>query len=335
MSAREFLMVVKESAWETPKATPTAWTTATTYGLANFDLAYVRLADGNAFAMRPRPVIVETPYGGGMAIPAYAVSDKQEVKGKLRIKLCIGQAPLFLSWAGVLVSGGTSPWTTSVANGDLPSCSVYHAITDETGTVHRKVYLGVKVDAWTLTVSEASTEAILDLDLSAGVVQGNQFDSSTDPTSGTFPAPADNNFPIDPYVFLHAGGSNFVTFGGSVRTQFTDLTISSQNHLTRAYFANRYIQTLNFRGRRTTVAMKNLYGSAAATDRTHYEAVASETCSVELNNGTHGFTVNFNAQNIFNPFEDDLPLGELYFQSATSLNLYDPSAGSDFTLTIA
>src|SRR5258708_26036051 len=30
--------------------------------------------------------------------------------------------------------------------------------------------------------------------------QGNQFDSSADPTSTVFPAPADNEFPIDPYV---------------------------------------------------------------------------------------------------------------------------------------
>ena len=37
----------------------------------------------------------------------------------------------------------------------------------------------------------------------------------------------------------------------------------------------------------------------------------------------------------FTPFEDDLPLNDLYMQSSTENNLWDPSVGSDFTLTIA
>jgi hypothetical protein len=331
--AREFLAVVKESAFKTAKATPVVWTQATTYGLSNFDMAYVRLADGNAFTMRSRPIKVETPYGGGIATPAYSVSDKQEIKGKLRLKLCVGQAPLFLSWAGVLISGGTSPWTTTEPNGDLPSCTIYHAKTHFDGTVKRTQYSGVKVDGYSLTVSEASTEATLDLDLSAAYQAGNQFDASSDPTATTFPAPADNYFPIDPYVFLHGGGTNYVTFGGSVRTQFTDLTVASQNTLARRYFANRYIQMLRFMGRRTTVAMKNLYTSEA--DRTAYEGLAAGACSIQLNNGTHGFTFNFNANNILDPVEDDLPLNDLYMLSETSINQWDATAGSDYTITIA
>jgi hypothetical protein len=333
---REFLMIVEESAYKTPVTTPTVWTTATTYGLANAQAYYVRLDGGNAFTMRPRPVQVAIPYGGGVAIDAFRVSDKAEVKGQLNIKLCVGQAPFLLSWAGQRINAGqTAPWVTTEVPGDLASCSIYHAIARPDGTVKRRVYLGCKVDSWNLAVSEDSTVSTLQLGISGSTPQGNQFDSSTDPTSGTFPTPADNNFPIDPYVFLHMGGTSFVTYGGAVRTQFTEMTITSANTLARRFYANRYIQLLRFMGRKTTVATKLQYPAAAQDDRTIYEGTLSETCSIELGNGTHSVTMGLNAQNVLNPLEDDLALADIYFQSSTSNNQYDATAGSDFTLTFA
>jgi hypothetical protein len=333
---REYLMVVQESAYKTPVNTPTIWTTATSYGLTNFGGAYARLDGGNGFTMRPRPAgIVTVPYGGGFDVPAYMTSDKQECKGQLNLILTVGQAPFWLSWAFARInSGQTSPWTTTQLAGDLASCAVYHAITRPDGSIKRRVYLGTKVDSATLSVSEGSTLCRLQLNLTASTPQGNQFDASSDPTAGVFPAPADNNFPVDPYVFIHGGGSNYITYGGAVRTQFTELTLTTTNELARRFYANRYIQTLNLVGRKTTVATKLLYPLAAQDDRTNYEGLTSESCSIELNNGTHGFTFGLNAQNVLTPFEDDLPLNDLYMQSSTENNLWDPSAGSDFTLTI-
>ncbi len=330
--AREFLMVVQESAFKTPVTTPTIWTTATVYGLTNFQGAYVRLADGNAFTMRSRPIRVTTPYGGGVAIAAYDVADKQQIHGRLRIKLTVGQAPFWLAWAMTRVGSGT-PWTTTEPVGDLASCTIYHAKQHADGTYKRTGYFGTKVASWSLSVSEASTEAVLELDLIAAYQEGNQFDSSTDPTAIIFPAPADNNMPIDPYVFLHGGGTNFVTFGGTVRTQFTELAMASQNVLASRYFANRYLSMIRFMGRASTVKIKNLY--VDDTDRTHYEGLATGTCSIEMNNGTHGFTINYNSTNILDPLEDDLPLADLYMESITSNNRWDATAGSDFTLAVA
>jgi hypothetical protein len=332
-SPREFLMIVEESAFKTPVVTPTTWNTATSYGLANAAAYYIRLDGGNAFTMRPRPVQVEVPYGGGLAIGAYRVSDKAEVKGQLNVKLCVGQAPFLLSWAGQRINAGqTAPWVTTEPVGDLASCSIYHGITRPDGSIKRRVYLGCKVDSWGLSVSEDSTVSTLSLQISGSTPQGNQFDASSDPTAGTFPAPADNNFPIDPYVFLHLGGSSFVTFGGAVRTQFTEMNINVANVLARRFYANRYIQLLRFMGRKTTVATKLQYPLAAQDDRTNYEGSLSETCSIELGNGTHTVTMNLNGQNVFSPLEDDLALSDIYFQSSTENNLYDASAGSDFTL---
>ena len=54
-----------------------------------------------------------------------------------------------------------------------------------------------------------------------------------------------------------------------------------------------------------------------------------------MNNGTHGFTIGMQAQNAITPFEDNLELNDVYMQTSTSNNMWDPSAGKDLALTIA
>ena len=331
---REFLMVVEESAYKTPVASPVVWTTSSTYGLSNASAYYTRLDGDNSFDVRPVPAgTVTVMYGGGKATPAYMISDKQELKGKLVLKLTVGQAPFWLSWAGVFMSGGTAPWTSTEPTGDLASCAIYHAITRPDGSIKRRVYLGCKVSSWSLVVTEASTVATLTLNIVGSTPQGNQFDSSTDPTAGTFPSPADADLPVDPFVFLHAGGSSYFTYAGAVRTQMTDLTITGTNVLATRWYANRYIPALHCFGRTSTLATKLLYPLAAQDDRTIFEGLTAETCSVELNNGTHGVTIGMNAQNVLSPFNDELPMNDLFFQSSTSNNLWDPSAGTDLGFT--
>src|ERR1700751_1661300 len=99
--AREFLLIVQESTYLTPVATPVVWTTTLPYNTAT--ACYIRLDEGNAFAMRPRPQEVEIPYGGGLAIGAYRVADKLECRGNLRCKLTAGIAPFLLGWASTRV----------------------------------------------------------------------------------------------------------------------------------------------------------------------------------------------------------------------------------------
>jgi hypothetical protein len=334
MAAREWLYVVEESAYLTPAATPTAWTISTTYGLTNASGYYVRLDGSNAFTMRPKPIQVTVPYGGGLATPAYVVYDKLECKGSLTMELSVSQAPFFLSWAGVRVSGGTAPWTTTEPTGDLASCAVYHAITQSDGTIKRRVYLGTKVSSWTLAVSEDSTICKLTLQLVASTPQGNTIDSSSDPSTTPFPNPADNNLPVDPFVFINAGGSNYITYGGTVRTQFSELTINVQNMLATKYFAHSFLQLARFVGRTTTVQSKLLY-APSPDDRTHFETTSSQSVSIKLNNGTHGFVMDLKAQNVFSNLDDDLQLNDVYMQSSTSNNLYDTSAGTDFSLAFS
>jgi hypothetical protein len=63
--AREFLLLVQESAFKTPVTTPVVWPTASANAF------YIRLDGANVFTMRPRPVMVAVPYGGGLATDAF------------------------------------------------------------------------------------------------------------------------------------------------------------------------------------------------------------------------------------------------------------------------
>lgn len=327
--AREFVMIVQESAYKTPIGSPTVWTTALTYNTET--AAYIRLDEGNAFTMRPRPQMVTIPYGGGVAIDAFRVSDKIECKGNLRCKLYAGLAPFLINWASERInSGQTLPWPTTEPPGDLASCSIYHAIQRSDGTFKRRVYLGCKVDSWSIDCSMDSTVATLNLGISGSTPQGNQFDSSSDPSNITFPAPADNNFAIDPYVWIHTAG--VVSIGGSTRNAITMAALSCQNVLARSYYNSRFIQLMRLLGRKTHLGVKLLY-APTPDDRTAYEGLTAQAVSIEFNSGVRTMTLALEAQNIFEPFEDDLPLPDLYWQASTLNNQWDPASGTDLAFT--
>ena len=329
--SREFLMLVQESAYKTPVTTPVVWPTTSANAF------YIRLDGANTFTMRPRPMMVTVPYGGGVAIDAFRVSDKIECKGKLQTKLYAGPLSQFLlQWAAQTINTAqTSPWVTTEPAGDLASVACYHAIQRSDGSIKRRVYLGTKVDGWDISVSEDGTIATLSLDLSASTPQGNQFDSSTDPTAITFPAPTDAQLPgpatanTGPYVFVHASGG--LTIGTS-RSTFQSVTISSKNQVARRFWANRFVNLMRFVGRSTTLQAVNFY-AASPDDRTSYEGLTTETTSFALSNGTHSATINMNAASVITTFEDQLPLNDLYTQTMTVTNQWDPTAGSDLSLS--
>ncbi len=325
--SREFLLLVQESAYKTPVTSPVYWPTASANAF------YIRLDGANVFTMRPRPVMVAVPYGGGVAIDAFRVSDKIECKGRLATKLYAGPLSAFLlSWAGQQInSGQTSPWTTTEPAGDLASVACYHAIMRSDGTYKKRVYLGCKVDGWDVDVSEDGTIATLSMDLSASTPQGNQFDSSVDPTT-LCPAPTDSQLPAGgttgPYLFTHTSGG--LTIGTS-RTQFQSLKLSSRNVLARRFWANRFVNLMRFVGRSTTLEAVNFYVSSP-DDRTAYEGLTTETTTLVLSNTSHSITATLNAASVITSFEDQLPLNDLYTQTMTVTNQWDPTAGSDFTL---
>jgi hypothetical protein len=341
--SREFLMIVAETTFKTPEVTPVVYptTSPTAY--------YVRLDGANAFSMRPQPVMVTVPYGGGVAIDAFRVADKLECKGRLVTKLYAGNATaiglggFLLNWATTPInSGRTAPWVTDAGGepvGDLASIAIYHAITRSDGTIKRRVYLGCKCDGYDLDVSEDGTIATLSLDITGSTPQGNQWDSSTDPTAGTFPAESDSQLPTNPYLFTHCSGGLTI---GTARTQFQSVKLSVKNVLARRFWANRFAQLLRYVGRSVTLEAQNYY-VPTPDDRTGYEGIlgfattggyTGTTVTFELNNSVHTVIYDFKTNSVITTLADNLPLNDLYTQTMTVTSQWDTAAATDLTLAL-
>jgi hypothetical protein len=317
MAAREFLFIVVESAYKVAKTTPVAGT----------DSIYIRLDGGNGFAMRPKPIQTAVPYGGGVAINAFTVSDQIECTGQLQTKLYASQAKLLLDWATTRInSGQTAPWTTTEPVGDLASCSVYHAIMRSDGTYKRRLYKGVKVEGGSVEISRDGKIATLSLNLRASTPEGNAFDSSTDPTSTVFPAPAETAYPTDPYLFIHSAG-NFTL--DTSRTQFSSFKFNFTNKMDPQWFENRFLNIHRFLGRDSTLEA-SLYYKPTPDDRASFEGLTNHTVSLALNNGTKTTTFTFNSKVVIQDLDDDLPLDKVYMQKLVLATYFDPAATEDF-----
>jgi len=365
--AREFLFFQLESAYKTPASCTAAevWTTTGSgtsgAGVAGFVGFYGRLDGGNGFTMRPRPVPVTVPYGGGLAVPAFTVSDKYVCEGRYSTKLYAGPFSQFLlSWAaqqvntgGYVGPAGTSTgWSTTEIPGNMASVSVYHAIQLSTGSYKTRVYRGVKVKSWNLAISQDSQVGTLSLDLTGSVAQGNQFDSSTDPTlltagsaptytagppaSSSFAYPATNNLPINPFLFINtsntggSGSAGYLEIGSgalTARTTFQSVTLSCTNKLMTRFWANRFAQFSQFCGRDLTLSAENFY-SNSPDDRTSYEGLTGQSISFSIANGSHSASFVMNTNNIITTIEDSLPLDDIYTQTLTATSQWDPAFSS-------
>jgi hypothetical protein len=240
--AREFALFVLESAYKTPVSptSSTIWTQTGAGGTGTaviapagsstgFNAFYPRLDGSDSLTIRARPVMVTIPYGGGVNIPVATVSDKFVCKGRYSTKLWAGPFSQFLlQWASQPINssnyvggaGVTTGWAHSDAPGNLPSVSILHGIQrPQDGTYKCQHYTGVKVDSWTLTMSEDSQIGTFSMDLTCGTASGNPYDGSVDPvvslspgsapvfgsgsTATTWGPPGTGNLPINPYLFVN------------------------------------------------------------------------------------------------------------------------------------
>lgn len=324
MAAREYLQIVTESAYGVPKASPVLGT----------DYLVIRLDEGNAFTMRPKPKQVVVNYGGGFATGAIMVAAETEVKGSLKTKMCYSQASLLMGWMAARINAGqTSPWTTTEIAGDLASMSVYHAIQRSDGTYKKKWYPGVKVDKWKADTSREAQVVTLSLDLIAQKVNGNTYDASSDPTT-LFPVPAETDYPLDLMLFQHTSGNLKIANAGTARVGYDSLSIEVDNKLDGKSYESRWLQLLRFLGRESKLMAKLLL-KTTPDDRAAYEAITTQATSVKFDNGTHSLIVDFKGQNYLTGVDDELPLDKLYEQGLQLVNLFDQSAATDVGYTYA
>jgi hypothetical protein len=323
-NAREYLLVVRESALNTPVASPVLGT----------DMLYIRLADGNSFKMRAKPVIQKVMYGGGFAVQAEAISDHYAVEGTLDTLLYPTQAQLLLDWSTTRINAGqTLPWVTTEPPGDLASCTIYHAIKQSTGAYNLKQFSGVKVSSAKIDVSRDATVAKLSLGLIGSKQVG--FGTETgDPTSTPFPAPAETNYPTGPYTFAMTAGQ--LSLGGSTRAGYLNLGIDIKNVIDGEWFETSYRQVIQFLGRESTLQSKLFY-RPTPNDGISFELLTALAASVTFQNGVTGqnLTINFNGQNTITDLPYDLPLDKVYTIDMTLGNRFDTSAPGDIVFSLA
>lgn len=322
-TAREFLLIVQESALGTPVASPVIGTNS----------IFIRLVDGNAFSMVAEPVQMEIAYGGGLAKTSEIVSDHYQLQGTLKTVLYASQAQFLLNWAAQEINTAqTVPWTTTELPADLVSCSIYHAIRMNDGTFLKKVYSGAKVSSWQIQVSRQSTYATISIGITA-CTQTGIGTLSGDPTT-LLPTPTETQMPLGPYTFAQTAGG--LTVGGVARTQYGALTIAVQNALDGQWFESAGLSILNYHGRKSKLNA-DLYLKVTPDDRSAYEASTAGAASVVFTNGVTGqnLTLQFNGQNKITKLPYDLPLNTAFLQKLELTNVFDQSAAQDISFSFA
>lgn len=325
MAAREFLWLVVESAYGVTKTSPVAGT----------DSIFIRLSGSNSFSMRPKQMAVKIAHGGGTATNSQRIADWFELKGSLTTELYVAQAPILLPWLITPINAGrTLPWTTTDASalsppGDLASVSIYHAITRPDGTIKRKKYLGCKAKGFSVTGGRDKQIFTLKVDIQAILAQGNVIDSSSDPTSGAFAAPADSAYPINPYVWSNVGAAGLSI--ASARATVSSFELSVKNKMYAQAYTGKFIQRCNFLGRESTMKSRLLL-LASPDDRAVYEANTAQTVTTTLTNGANTCAFAFNANNFADDVADQLDIDKTYEQELTLDNNYDPAASADLSV---
>ena len=316
----EFLRIIKESAYGTQKGS-----------LSAGDSAYVRLTENNAFAMRPVPTMRKVAMGNGFATQAYTVADQYVCEGALQLILCGSQAELLLNWGLSRINSlQTTPWTTSEQACDLASCAVYHGILRDDGTIKRTRYKGVKVHSVRIASAASNGLVMLTLGLRAQKFDGNAIDSTSDPDATAFPAPADTDFPTDPFLHRHLT----MTVASSAVTYCNSIELNVTNTMSINYANSAFLKFDRLRGRQST-ANGNFIYTASPNWRSDFTAITARAASFAWANGTNTVTIDYNANNIVGALTDNLVAGQVYEQNVTWENQWDTSASEDISFTFA
>lgn len=323
---REYLMIVPEKQprcpWHSGVTTPDSYMAAqTSAGLTQFDYTtpvdqtggsvtnclFIRIDGGNAFKMRPKPVTQDIFMGGGLATIGQTVSGRTEIVGTLQTKLYYSQIPLLLGWACTPInSARTLPWTSiapatgglgGAVIGDLPTCTLYHAIKRADGSYRCRGYFGTKVMGGTLSCNQNDQIATLSLNLQAMEAMGDgnlwptnsgtllvstggsalvwgtdptQVDAATLNDASKIPDPGSHAFPFDPVLFSHSKGlmqlyPSSDTPSPAYRTEYSSFSLNFGNKVDARSFENRWVTRMLLCGRQATLNATLLYKPPGAS----------------------------------------------------------------------
>lgn len=321
MSTREALYIVAESAYGTPKASPVKGT----------DAWYFNLPESDSFQGLMSPQTQVIPYGGGTDSPFDAVNDsfQTQIQWKGFVYPSLDNVLLNLAMQTVNTAQ-TIPWVTTEQAGDLASASFYKMWQPRVGVAVRKRFPGVKVQTFQMQCSRQDPRLSFSATLIAQKEVGNPIDGSTDPDDTEFPDPACADLPVGPYLFSHSKAN--LKFGGSAVTNYTSLSLQVNNKLDTLSFEDHFPVLCAMRGRSFVATFQRLLNGTPDYRGIHQQ-VTKEAFSLEFNNGTNGFTIDFGANCYVSAYAQNLGLGKEFLETITVTNLVDHTSCNDMTLT--
>lgn len=329
MASREFAMFVIESSYGTPKTTPVLGT----------DKFYLRLHENDSFSGQMNPDLLDIPYGGGRSTPAVQVSDTYSVSFTLKSYLYPGvHSATLVNWAFTPInSGRTAPWTTTDAGllmppGDLASIGIYHAIQQNDGSYDRRLYSGCKAHTATVTCSRSDPRALLTVSGVAIRDNLNAAGAAAYPDATEFPAPAETDYPQQPYLFSHTAGDWIIDGAAVARTQYESVTLTATNAMDPVAFETNYIVLDKFCGR-TSVLSGVIHLKLSPDDLTRLQSKTVLNASLKFDNGTNSLKFDCLTRNYFKSVGRSLPLNRHFSRPIALQNFWDPANAGDIVIT--
>lgn len=330
MPSREYAMFVVESSYGTPKASPVKGT----------DLFYFRLHDNDSFTGQMNPDLLDIAYGGGRSTPAVQVSDTYSVPFNLRTYLYPGaHSATLLNWCMTVIdSGRTKPWATTDANlvmppGDLASIGIYHAIQQNDGTYDLRLYSGCKVHSWSIACSRADPRALLTITGAAIRDDMNALGAVAYPTPTEFPAPAETDYPQQPYLFSHTATNWIADTATAARAQYEAVGLAATNAMDPVAFETHFLVLDKFCGRTSTMT-GTVHMKVTPADLARLQQKTVLNASMKFDNGTNTVKIDYAGKNYLKTVGRSLPLNRHFSRSLSLQNFWDPSSAfGDIALT--
>ena len=287
-----------------------ALTPETSFGVYNTSGTpiWIRLSDGNAFTMRPRPLASTIRSADGGNRRRQRVAARAFASGTLETLFYPSQAQALLGWA------------TSLANYTPQSYTI-----DHWDSVRPRRYLGCLVKSLAIGSSASRNDGVVGLSFEIVAQQP----ASPDPVLNE---PASSSFPAEtPYT--HQQSAGLATIGTS-RSKYRSLDVVIRNLLVPTWDETQYPSALYWTGRDVDWSIWLQY--LAATDRASFESQAPLACSVGWSQAAtgHSVTLNFQGTNYLDQLVDDLPLDGAGYQHLILQSFFDNTAQTDLTATV-
>lgn len=315
-TAREWLWLVRESAYKVPIAVPVVGT----------DQFLIPLPESNAFPLAEDITFGDIAFGGGFDVVRETVPGMRTIKGTITVPgYPLLAAELCAAACNRINTAQTLPFVTTEPATDIVSYSLYHQIRTRAGTILTYAYPGAKIISLEGSVTRQRAQGLqLKVEFQAWKELPNAFDSSAALTAPT--APTDAQYPTGPYTIKHTLAN--VLRAGTAIDSYEELTFKITNKMDPCFFEDDWLSILPCLGREATVDMSLLLKPSPDL-REIFKAVTSHAFLLKFDNGVNTLTINFGPNNHLNKLPFDLGLGKVFRQKATWMNKWDSSGSAD------